>query len=232
MSDETEAVTESAKAIKEVAKTGGKLIDAASDAGRFFKAVMGDLVTDGVGLVSDRLKYYRIERAILLAAKTQKRLEDRGITNVRIVSPKIALPIIEKATIEDDESLHTRWANLLANAMDPNFGGQVKRRYVSILSDIEPIDAHILDVVVGEYRAAPEANRQDLLFARANVVRNLRLDANDCEVSLRNLLRLGLIRPGVVTGGVYMGEHQVSAYKDTELFSLTLLGIEFHDAVN
>jgi hypothetical protein len=42
---------------------------------------------------------------------------------------------------------------------------------------------------------------------------------------------LGLIKPGVITGGVAVGDHALSSYKDTELFSPTLLGLDFHDAV-
>src|SRR4051812_33283160 len=107
MSDELEVVGKVADATTEIAKTGGKVIDAASSAGRFFERIMGDLITDSVGLLSDRLKYYRIERAILLANKVENRLKEKNITNIRIVSPKIALPLIEHATIEDDDDLHT-----------------------------------------------------------------------------------------------------------------------------
>jgi hypothetical protein len=40
-----------------------------------------------------------------------------------------------------------------------------------------------------------------------------------------------LFKPGTVQGGLSFGEHDVSAYKDTEMFGLTNLGIIFHQAV-
>jgi len=69
MSSETEMIGKVADATKEAAATGAKAIDAASGIGRFFNQVMGDLITDGVGVISDRLKYYRAENAVKLALR-------------------------------------------------------------------------------------------------------------------------------------------------------------------
>jgi hypothetical protein len=44
-------------------------------------------------------------------------------------------------------------------------------------------------------------------------------------------MRLGLVKPGTVKGGMSFGEHTVSAYKDTEMFGVTGLGVAFHKAV-
>ncbi len=55
-------MSEEAKAIQEVAKTAGKAIDASQNLGAFAKQVFGDLVVDSVGLVGDKLKYYRLEK--------------------------------------------------------------------------------------------------------------------------------------------------------------------------
>ena len=225
-------MSEEAKAAQEIAKTAGKAIDRVGQLGDFLGKVFGELIEDGVGVVADRVKYYRIERTLLLRDKVEKKLKDKGISTTIPVPPRIGVKLIEEATVSDTDELHTKWANLLTNAMDPNFKGKVKRSYVSILSDIEPIDAHILDVVIGEYRSIPEANRENTLFDRSKLVQNLGIKPDDCEVSLRNLMRLGLIKPGVVTGGISMGGHPVSSYKDTEMFAPTLLGIEFHAAVS
>jgi hypothetical protein len=44
-------------------------------------------------------------------------------------------------------------------------------------------------------------------------------------------MRLGLLKARTVQGGMTFGEHTVSAYKDTEMFGVTGLGIAFHKAV-
>ena len=60
----------------------------------------------------------------------------------------------------------------------------------------------------------------------------MKLPINDCENAIRNLIRLGLFKPGIVPGGLQYGEHVVGAYKDTELFGVTQLGVDFYNAVN
>lgn len=224
-------VSEEAKAAQEIAKAAGKALDGFGQLGEFLGRVFGDLVEDGVGVVTDKVRYYRVERTLLLRDKVEKRLKDKGISATVPVPPRIGVRLIEEAAVSDTDELHTRWANLLANAMDPSFKGKVKRNYVSILSDIEPIDAQILDVVIKEYQSISEADRDKSLFDRSKLVVNLGSTHDDCEVSLRNLMRLGLIKPGVVTGGISIGDHSVGSYKDTEMFAPTLLGIEFHAAV-
>jgi hypothetical protein len=64
------------------------------------------------------------------------------------------------------------------------------------------------------------------------LVVNTRLPANVCENAVRNLIRLGLFKPGVVAGGISMGKHAVSSYKDTEMFDVTQMGVDFFHAVN
>jgi|SRR5271157_175659 len=90
------------------------------------------------------------------------------------------------------------------------FLATVTRRFVSILADLEPIDAHILDVVVMEYSRLPEDERANTLFDKSKLSANLSIPIDECEVALRNLMRLGLIKPGVITGGFIMGDHALA----------------------
>ncbi|MEM6780332.1 MAG: Abi-alpha family protein [Pseudomonadota bacterium] len=225
-------MTEETEAIKEVAKTAGKAIAASEKMVGFFDRVFGDLLENSVGLLSDKLKYYRSEKLLLLHEKTKKKLEDAGVDFPDPVLPKIGIPLIENATIEDDDSLHTKWANMLANAMNPEYREEIKRSYVSILSEIDPLDALILDTITIQHQKAELEGTELGLFDRSKICSNLNIDLKDCELSLRNLMRLGCITPGVVTGAISMGDHRVASYKDTELFSLTELGLSFHKAVS
>jgi hypothetical protein len=136
-----------------------------------------------------------------------------------------------KSTVEDDDDLQQLWANLLTNAMDPKYTSKITRNFVSILADIEPIDARILDLIVREYLSFPEQDRSQLLSVLVILSENIGVPLLDCENSVRNLMRLGLFKPGTVQGGMSFGEHAVSAYKDTEMFAVTALGLAFHKAV-
>jgi hypothetical protein len=63
--DPIEAITEGAKAFQEVAKTGGKLIDASGRVGGWLDRLFGQGIEDTVALHwSDRIRARRIERAI------------------------------------------------------------------------------------------------------------------------------------------------------------------------
>src|SRR5712675_719678 len=126
MSDEAKAIEEAAKAVQEVAKAGGKAIVAGQKAGGWLDRIFGGAVEDSVALVwSDRVKARRIaaaiydwERLLLLLEKTRARLRKKRIVTTRIPPPKIMLPLLENATMETEDDLHTLWATLLATALD------------------------------------------------------------------------------------------------------------------
>jgi hypothetical protein len=102
MSDPIEAASETAKAVQEVAKAGGKAIDAGRDAGGWLDRIFGGTIEHAVGLHwSDRVKARRIEAAIYdwerletLLHKVVGRLKAKGIENTRVIAPKVALPLI------------------------------------------------------------------------------------------------------------------------------------------
>ena len=57
-------------------------------------------------------RHDRYKLGIKMFQKTQRMLGEAGITP-QAVSPRLFLPILENASIEDDEDLHSRWAALL-----------------------------------------------------------------------------------------------------------------------
>jgi Abortive infection alpha len=65
------------------------------------------------------------------------------------VSDKLLRALLEGGSMEDDESMQERWANLLANAVT---GSSVKVRiaFPKILSEIEPAEAALLDKLASE----------------------------------------------------------------------------------
>ena len=78
------------------------------------------------------------DRVKKLLIRTSQIREERGITED--ITPKFFVPIIQKASLEDDEYLQEMWAELLAHAHD----GKFKPSYISILNELEPLDAKIL----------------------------------------------------------------------------------------
>ncbi|SDS37254.1 Abi-alpha family protein [Bradyrhizobium canariense] len=151
MGDETDAFKEGAKAVQEVAKATGKVVDVGRGAGGWLDRIFGNGIEHAVARRwSDKEMTKRIEAAILdwerlelLVQKVEKRLRDKGITQTRLPPPKIMLPLIEHATMEYEDDLHTLWANLLGTALDTD-GDQVHRKYVSTLAELSADDARAL----------------------------------------------------------------------------------------
>lgn len=146
-----EDITESAKAIQEVAKTTGQAISTIEKIGSFFSKILGESISATSGMLADALKFKRWERQIILIDKAEKILSKRPLPNgTRVISPKLALPIFQYASIEENESLHDIWANLLATALDA--ACQTPRSsYIDVIRQLEPIDISILNFLHDQY---------------------------------------------------------------------------------
>jgi len=200
-------VKEESKAIQEVAKATGKAIDASREAGRFISKFIAGSLEQGMGIFEDRLKYMRWERQERLMQRAQDFMKLSGMdAPTRPVPMKLAIPIMQGAILEDDDSLQDRWAALLVNASNAAFAGEVRRSYVSILEQVTPLDAHILDVL---YVLPFEENKHNGILtadlpSKACVSngreKELKLPPEDVVLSLSNLERLGCLRPGLTWG--------------------------------
>jgi hypothetical protein len=78
---------------------------------------------------------------VLDAAKTA---QDLGV-KPKPVPASLLVPLMAKASLEEDENLHERWVELLANAaMKP---GSVLPAFVHILGEMSPLEARLLKKV-------------------------------------------------------------------------------------
>jgi hypothetical protein len=236
---DNDIIKEVAAATGEVAKTTGKALDLTGAAGRFFDRVMGDIVEDGFGLIRDRLRFYRLERAVILASETEGRLRQRGIEHPRIVPPKIALPLIEAASVEDEPELMKLWTELLASAMDPT-APKVEKKLVSILQELSAADAEVLSAIHAEWQDATDGDR----FAGITYQRAADGFYSHDAISVVTLFRLGLITPGEVRvtvasmagpatwdNPVPLHGEEVTVLGNLDVVAMTPLGIAFCKAV-
>lgn len=221
-------MSDDAKAVEEVAKATGKAIDATRELGGFVSKYVGGTLEQGMGIVEDRLKYLRWERQIRLAERANDFLRERGLAGpTRHVPLRIAIPLLQAGSLEEDDCLQDRWAALLVNAADAATHVEVRRAFVSILEDLTPLDAMALEKI---YALDQGADLDKEVFTtylpdRVTVDRpggeNLNPPA-DVQVALGNLSRLGLITTAMTWGG-------------TAIFSCvyrTFLGCDFLRAVS
>lgn len=199
---------EESKAVQEVAKAASNAIDAAREAGGFIARFVSGPLEQGVGIFEDRLKYMRWERQVRYMQRAQDFLRLAGLSApTRPVPLKLAIPLMQGATLEEDDDLQDRWAALLVNAANANFKGEVRRSYAAILEQLTPLDARILDVLF----APPfeQSQHDGIVTAQlpeyARVVgekeQEFPLPPEEVVLSLSNLTRLGCIRPTMTWGG-------------------------------
>ncbi len=160
MQDPTEALAETAKAVREVAKTVANAIDAGRQAGGLLDRIFGPGVQDWVGRKwSDRQRALRVAAAIYdwarleeLLYKTAVDLEAMGVKATRQIPPKIAISLIENATVEHDDELHSRWAKMLANALNPS-AGEIEKKFITTLAELTSRDMQVFDILCKEWMA-------------------------------------------------------------------------------
>jgi Abortive infection alpha len=165
-------------------------------------APVGDLVKRIAGPLADELgeslalslRPYRIRLAAKMFQKTQRMLKEIGVTP-HVVPPRLFLPLMENASIQDNEDLHTRWAALLANAAtSPNL---VHPSFIEILKQLAPEDAIYLDRIYDHVQSKKNSRVTPWIESITIAERDRRTkEGENPEVPFNNLIRLGLIEVG------------------------------------
>jgi hypothetical protein len=111
-------------------------------------------VAEELGLtLQDEVRVFRLKRRIRLLERVQQMLNEKGVEPQR-VPLKILVPVIEGASLEEDDELQDRWAALLVNTATT--GGAMPAA-PEILRQLTSMDVFLLQVcfdhVVDAYRA-------------------------------------------------------------------------------
>lgn len=195
------------KAAGEIAKAVGKGIDAAREAGGFLSKYIGGPLEEAMGILQDRLKFIRWEKKLCLLGKANTILAQKGpYLQRRPVPLKLAIPILEDGSLEEDNSLQDIWAQLLANAADASSGVEVRRAFLTILNDLSPLDARNVKAIYGvsdpmDHRGIATIGLPATAFARSTEDAHMIALDPEIEVSIRNLVRLGLVEPTPIFDG-------------------------------
>ena len=190
---------EELQAASEIAKTTGKAIDASREVGGFISRFIKGPLEQGIGIFEDKLKYMRWERQLALMDKVNQKMTKRGLDKpTQPVPMKIAIPLFQEASLEEDDSLQELWANLLVNAADKDSEAEVQRTHISLLHDLTPMDAICLNkayskdvesgVEIGVW-ALPES-----IFLGYDPEVEPTIPIEKVALSIENLCRLSLLR--------------------------------------
>ena len=245
---------ETAQAVKEVAKATGQAIKTVDRLGRFFATVMGESIDATCGMLSDTLKYKRWERQIKLVEKAERLIDDKDLSNRSIpISPKLALPVFQNASLEEDELLHDLYAKLLVTAIDPEV--QTRRTaFAEIIRQLESIDVKILQAMYvayeGKERRYLEIKKEmqkthawrykrshpptRTSISKKDIIDNLTVTESDYWESIDNLCRLGLSDSYFEEGSIdfeagddSLSEDVITSHGGYDYLCITALGIAF-----
>jgi len=188
---------------KEVASTMGKGIDLVRDIGRIISAPVEQIM----GIWADKLKYRRWENQIALLEKAYRKMSERGLSPSRQIPLKIAIPLLEYASVEDNENLQDMWANLLVNLANVDSKISIEISYVEILKSLSSLDAQIMQTIYGLPIEINKCVRTDNLPYSADFMDKNNTEhkeqnlSDDIICALANLNRLGCIHAAITFGG-------------------------------
>ena len=225
-----EPLSDLAKATEEVAKTTGKMVDASREAGRFISRFIAGSLEQGMGIFEDKLKYIRWERQVRLMKKANQLLNEIGLSEPnRAIPMKFAIPLLQAASMEEDDDLQNRWVNLLVNAANQNSGVDIQRAYIDILERLTSLEVKILDVIYSLPFATTQHDgivtgqlpESATAYQRRNSGKeDLKNPSEEVILALGNLARLGCLKVGGSWGGGEIFTH----------INPTVLGMKFVEA--
>jgi hypothetical protein len=118
----------------------------------------------------------------------RERLKARGIEKPEQPSMSVALPLLIAAADESRDELQDLWARLLAAATDPERAKFFRIRFIEAAKKMDPLDAAVLQQV-----ASPGGNGAVTGQIRNNIAGALQVSRDEVDISIDNLVNLGLI---------------------------------------
>jgi hypothetical protein len=116
------------------------------------KTLKSNLVSAGLGIITDQLIGWRATNQIDICQKIQKKLKlakQKGYNIQPIEDSKLAYKYVENASLESDPSLQELWVNLAVNKQIGLYDSTVL--YYSILSELTNIEVTLLDLIFDEH---------------------------------------------------------------------------------
>jgi len=107
----------------------------------------------------------------------------------------VALPLLEYATVEHEDDLHSLWANLLATGMDAR-EEEIHRKYVTTLGEFTAADAFVLASMFED--AEEEISKKETRDSTLTYGPGVDGTHSHDPVSVITLNRLGLIEPAYI----------------------------------
>lgn len=208
MSDH-ETIKATAESITEIAKTTQKTLETTEKLGEFMAKFISSPLDQISGIITDKLKYYRWENQLKLMENASTLLKQRGLDQPdKLIPLKIAVPLLESASMENEPSLQKLWAALLINFSSKNSNVDQNISFVELLKSISSLEAKILkEIYQLPFDPGNPIITKDLPQKAFNKGNERKIDETsfslreDIEFALGNLERLGCLSMASTWGG-------------------------------
>jgi hypothetical protein len=164
--------------------TAGK--EAVSVVGHFVKEIFGPTSRAvGMGIAAPVRAWAerRVERAKQLVIDAAILADKKGITP-HAVPGRVLLPILEYASVEEDNEMQRRWAALLASSATES---SIPPSFPRLLSDLGPLEVYILS---STYKTPPQG---PLTYVQIEDILSKDTPLVSLQIAIATLIRLGLI---------------------------------------
>ncbi len=193
----------------------------------FLEKIVNPPLKELGGLLSDKVKFWRFKNQINIIIKAEDFLKQKGIQPKKIPL-KTLVPLLEYSSWEEDPNIQTKWASLLANAVNTEFSYDINSSYVEILNQLSPLEVKILDFIHHEYMCSGRPSKDVFVFSFGKGFKDLMCkifnipSEEKMNILIDDLRRLNLIRLPLSYVNSYVN---MSQYYDS--LQLTPLGYDF-----
>jgi hypothetical protein len=205
----------------------------------FLRTLLGPATVEGGELLAEKIRLRRFKNQVSVLRQVQEMIEGAGL-KAQQVNLRTLVPLLERASLEEDPNIQQMWATLLANASQAIISEALQRICIQVLSGISSYEARILHTLYSDYLTQRHAQIAKLrewnskrtepyacsFFYRPHeLLDKADVGVEEGEFLLDNLLQLGVLR--FETPEVEDGEVQ-----EPKFIHLTELGLKVLQACN
>jgi|GEM_PF-1884517 len=150
---------------------------------KFMSKLLGPSITELGELFADKVRFRRWKNQVKIFNKTREILDKNGL-EPRELNLKTLVPLIEKSSVEEDELLQDKWANLISNiATSPENG--LEPRLINTLSSLSSLEAQILDFIHEDFFVKRQMELARLMKSPYNTIKYTEKDIKLEDITIR-----------------------------------------------
>lgn len=178
---------------------------------KFLSTIFGPAAKEIGEFYADKIRYKRLKNQIGIFEKSIALMEQNNLSPKQL-NLKTLVPLLEHSSLEEDELLQTKWANLIANiASSPEVG--LDPKLIKTLSQMSSLEAKVLDYTYEfflnerqlvfnrskEYKWSPYKNLEQISLDRIRIRKDtlkkrFELSEEYTLICIENLVSLGLVK--------------------------------------